>query len=480
MPGENGAEPKRTSPRYPVLLVDDEESWLRSFQSALRASGVNNVVTLSDSRLVLETLERESFCAVAVDLMMPHISGEELIPKILSEYPELPLLVISGLDQVKTAVKCIRMGAFDFIVKTESRNTLIAGIKHAIEIFELRQENSSLRERLFSDDLLHPEYFEEIITTDKTMRTIFQYVEAIAESSRSVLVTGESGVGKEVIARAIHRASERSGEFVAVNMAGLDDNMVADTLFGHKKGAYTGATHARAGLVETASDGTLFLDEIGDLSLESQKKLLRLLQENEYTPLGSDISRKCTARVVAATHRDLNALQEQGKFRRDLFYRLRGHMLTLPPLRERLADLPLLIRYFAQEAAVEFDKPLKTDIPGIVRLLHGYDFPGNIRELRLFIHDAARMATGGRLTPETFEKLLHFDAQIRVGVGRDVPPSETLTFGAQLPSLKDARTMLIQEALKRTANNQSMAAQLLGVSRQAINKYLQSASDKNS
>ena len=226
-------QPKqRTSPRYPVLLVDDEESWLRSFQGALRASGVDNVVTLTDSRLVLDTLARQPHCAVAVDLMMPHLSGEELIVKILAEHPDLPVLVISGLNQIKSAVNCIRLGAFDFIVKTESRDTLIGGIKHAIEIFELRRENSSLRQRLFREELDNPEFFAAIITADKTMRAAFHYVEAIAESSRPVLVTGESGVGKELVAQAIHRASHRPGRFVAVNMAGLDDNMVADTLFG--------------------------------------------------------------------------------------------------------------------------------------------------------------------------------------------------------------------------------------------------------
>jgi len=468
-------QPKRTSPRYPVLLVDDEESWLRSFQGALRASGVDNVVTLTDSRLVLDTLARQPHCAVAVDLMMPHISGEELIVKILAEHPDLPVLVISGLNQIKSAVNCIRLGAFDFIVKTESRDTLIGGIKHAIEIFELRRENSSLRQRLFQEELDNPEYFAAIITADKTMRAAFHYVEAIAESSRPVLVTGESGVGKELVARAIHRASRRPGRFVAVNMAGLDDNMVADTLFGHRKGAFTGATQARAGLVETARDGTLFLDEIGDLSLESQKKLLRLLQESEYAPLGSDVSRKSTARVVAATHRDLGALQDQGNFRRDLYFRLRGHMLSLPPLRERPGDLPLLIDHFAAEAAEELGKPLSADAPAIAALLGRYEFPGNVRELRHLIQDAARLAGGGRLGPEQVRMVLHFDPAAQTNQAAPAPDTALLGFGPQLPSLKQARVLLIEEALRRAGGNQSLAAAMIGVSRQAINKYLQPA-----
>jgi len=462
---------KTASPRYPVLLVDDEESWLRSFQSALRASGVDNVVTIADSRLGLEALGRQQYCAVAVDLMLPHIAGEELIPKILAEHPELPVLVISGLNQIKTAVNCIRLGAFDFIVKTESRNTLIAGIKHAIEIFELRRENSTLRQRLFQEELDCPEHFAAIVTADKTMRAVFHYVEAIAETSWPVLLTGESGSGKELIAQAIHRASRRTGRFVAVNVAGLDDNMVADTLFGHTKGAFTGASQARAGLVETARDGTLFLDEIGDLSPQSQKKLLRLLQEAEYAPLGSDVSRKSTARIVAATHQDLKALQEQGTFRRDLYFRLRGHMAALPPLRERIGDLPLLVEHFAAEAARELGTPLRLDMPGIETLLGNYDFPGNVRELCHLVHDAARMADGAALGPKQFRRVLPFDPAGAHGPAAETPATGLLGFGPRLPTLKQARTLLIEEALRRAGGNQSVAAQLIGVSRQAVSKY---------
>ncbi len=280
-------------------------------------------------------------------------------------------------------------------------------------------------------------------------------------------------MGKELVAQAIHRASHRPGRFVAVNMAGLDDNMVADTLFGHRKGAFTGATQARAGLVETARDGTLFLDEIGDLSLESQKKLLRLLQEGESAPRGADVSRKSTARVVAATHRDLGALQDQGGFRRDLYFRLRGHMLSIPPLRERPGDLPLLIDHFAAEAAEELGKPLSADAPGIAALLGRYEFPGNVRELRHLIQDAARLAGGGRLGPEQVRMVLHFDPAAQMNP--TTPDAALLGFGPQLPSLKQARTLLIEEALRRAGGNQSLAAAMIGVSRQAINKYLQPA-----
>lgn len=345
-----------THPRYPILLVDDEESWLHSFKAALRSNGLDNVELLSDSRKVLKTLGSKQFCAVAVDLVMPHMSGEDLIPLIIESHPELPVLVISGLNEIKTAIKCIRLGAFDFIVKTEDRNTLVAGILHAIEIFELLHENNALRQQFFKSKLDKPELFSKIITAHKDMRAVFQYIEAIAETVRPVLITGESGVGKELVAQAIHRASGRKGEFVAVNIAGLDDNVIADTLFGHKKGAYTGANDSRTGLVEKAKNGTLFLDEIGDLSTASQTKLLRLLQEREYMPLGSDMAKKSSARVIAATHHDLVKMQDTGKFRKDLFYRLKGHSIQIPPLRDRHGDLPLLITHFVNEAVSSLGK----------------------------------------------------------------------------------------------------------------------------
>ena len=304
------------------------------------------------------------------------------------------------------------------------------------------------------------------------MRAVFHYVEAVAETSWPVLLTGESGSGKELIAQALHRASRRTGKFVAVNMAGLDDNMVADTLFGHTKGAFTGATQVRAGLVETARGGTLFLDEIGDLSPQSQKKLLRLLQEGEYAPLGADVSRKSTARIVAATHQDLKVLQEQGAFRRDLYFRLRGHMVSLPPLRERLGDLPLLVEHFAAEAARDLGTPLRVDVSGIVALLGAYDFPGNVRELCHLVHDATRLADGGRLGPELFRRLVPFEPGHDHGGSTGPAPSELLGFGRRLPTLRQARTLLIEEALRRSGGNQSVAAQMIGVSRQAVSKFV--------
>ncbi|SDL52795.1 DNA-binding transcriptional response regulator, NtrC family, contains REC, AAA-type ATPase, and a Fis-type DNA-binding domains [Maridesulfovibrio ferrireducens] len=462
---------KGLNPSFPLLLVDDEDSWLQSFRATLRSQGIDNVVLLNDGTKVMETLKQQEFCAVAVDLMMPGISGEELIPQIVEEYPEVPVLVISGLNEIKAVVNCIRKGAFDFIVKTEDRNTLIAGVRHAIEIFELRQENSSLKQRFFKSGPDKPELFSEIITAHKDMFAIFKYIEAISETARPVLITGESGVGKELVARAVHNASGRKGNFVAVNIAGLDDNIFSDTLFGHKKGAFTGAAEARLGLVEKAKNGTLFLDEIGDLAPTSQTKLLRLLQEHEFMPLGSDMAKRSSARIITATHQSITKMQDQGKFRKDLFFRLRGHMLQIPPLRERIEDLPLLISHFVNEVQADTGTDLNVDIHNIADFLNNYSFPGNVRELQHLVHDGASICGSSELKPKHFKKLMEIPGDSFSGESIH-DSGESVSFGTRLPTLNEVRVKLIDEALRRTNGNQSSAAQLIGVTRQAVSKYL--------
>ena len=241
---------------------------------------------------------------------------------------------------------------------------------------------------MLSAEPAHPEVFADIVTRDSSMLAIFKYAEAVAPTTLPVLITGETGVGKELIGRCIHAASGRSGSFVPVNVAGLDDTLFADTLFGHVKGAYTGADAAREGMVAKAGEGTLFLDEIGDLAPESQIKLLRLLQEREYYPLGTDRPRPASARFVFATNLDIAKAMGDGKFRKDLLYRLRSHHIRIPPLRERPSDLPVLLDHFFQKAA----KVVGKDQPPVPRellpLLGSYAFPGNIRELEGMVFDA--------------------------------------------------------------------------------------------
>ena len=302
------------TPQRPILLVDDEAQALTSFEMTLRSARMSHFISCHDSRDVLPVLAREEIEVMLLDLWMPHVSGEELLQKITADYPDLPIIVITGADDVETAVRCMRQGAFDYIVKPVEKSRLVSSVSRAVELRELHRENQSLKARVLSDRLNRPEAFAAIVTISPGMRSIFQYVEAVAPSPRPLMITGDTGVGKELVARAVHTLSTRKGAFVPVNVAGLDDHVFADTLFGHKRGAFTGAMEARAGLLELAGGGTIFLDEIGDLSAISQVKLLRLLQEGEYLPLGSDLARRSDARIVVATDRYLEAARNSGRF----------------------------------------------------------------------------------------------------------------------------------------------------------------------
>ncbi|MFW5741161.1 MAG: sigma 54-interacting transcriptional regulator, partial [Myxococcota bacterium] len=290
-----------------------------------------------------------------------------------------------------------------------------------------------------------------------------------------VLIGGETGVGKELLARAIHTASERSGEFVAVNVAGVEAQVLDDLLFGHVRGAYTGATQARGGLVERSHQGTLFLDEIGDLSMQAQVKLLRLLQDGEYYPLGQDRPKRVEIRVLAATHRDLDALQADGMFRRDLYYRLCAHRVQLPPLRQRLDDLPLLVAHFAVEAAEEMGQEAGTVPQAVIDAFAAHSFPGNVRELRSMVFDAVRVH--GDL--ESAVPALRGLAGRQSPAPAPVSGQHALVFGAKLPTIEEAKDLLIEEALRRTGGNKSLAAQMLGVTRQALNKRQRQQASKD-
>jgi DNA-binding NtrC family response regulator len=459
-------------PNFSILLVDDEPAWLRSVSLTLARAGINNILTCSDSRQVLDLLGGGSVKLVLLDLTMPHLPGEELLTLIAERHPEILTVVVSGMNQIETAVRCMRLGAFDYFVKTVEEDRLVTGVLRAIRMLELERENQAISDRMLSNQLRHPEAFVNIVTADRTMLGIFGYIEAVATSRQPLLVNGESGVGKELVARAVHTLSGNTGPLIAVNVAGLDDTVFADTLFGHVRGAYTGAEQARRGMIEEATDGTLFLDEIGDLSIPSQVKLLRLLQEGEYFPLGSDRPKRLKARVIVATHRDLRAKEEAGTFRRDLFYRLRTHQILLPPLRERLGDIPLLLDFFLGEAAESLGKRKPTPPKELAQLLATYNFPGNIRELRAMVYDAVSVHRERILSLDTFIKA--------IGPAKEKSPAaviqdHNLFAGLErLPTFSEAAGLLVQEAMARSGGNQTIAARLLCISQPALSKRLSS------
>ncbi len=456
-------------PLLPVLLVDDEDIWLNSFGLTLHSAGITNVITCNDSRKVMEILREQEVSVVVLDLTMPHLSGDELLAKVVNDHPDIPVIIITGLDQVETAVACMKLGAYDFFTKVAEQNRLTTGVRRAIELGILRRENSSLKECFFGDTLKNPEAFSAIITHNQGMHSIFQYIEAIATTCEPVLITGETGVGKELIAQAVHKLSGKSGEFVAMNIAGLDDVMLSDTLFGHRKGAFSGADLNRKGLIAAATDGSLFLDEIGDLGPGGQVKLLRLLQEREYYPLGSDVARSTNARMIFATHQSLEELQESGKFRRDLFFRLRTHLVHIPPLRDRLDDLPLLLDYFLEDGAKRLGKKKPAYPRELLILLATYNYPGNVRELQSMVFDALSKHQSHVLSMDVFKAYINKSV-----IGMDLPeviPSGETVFAIldRLPTLKESGKLLVQEALHRTQGNQAIAAQMLGITRQALN-----------
>jgi len=454
------------------MVVDDEQAILFSIDTSLRMAGLDNIITCSDSRKVMPVLSEQRIEIMLLDLNMPHLPGEDLLSKVRSEFPEIPIIVITGTVDVETAVRCMRSGAFDYVVKPLEESRLVTAVNQALAFNELKKENLALKECIFSDKLEHPEAFSEIITGNKKMLSLFKYIETIASTSQHVLITGETGVGKEMIARAIHMVSGLKGSFTAVNVAGLDDHAFSDTLFGHIKGAFTGADRDRNGLVEQASGGTLLLDEVGDLSHASQVKLLRLLQEGEYLPLGRDNPRYSNARILTATNQDLWSLQETGRFRKDLFYRLGTYHIQLPPLRERMDDIPLLVEAFLEEAAISLNKKRPTPPKELFTLLGTYAFPGNVRELRAIVFDAVSRHTSKMLSLDVFKTHIKKEGGSPVSVTTEDNNDSLMLFPGKLPTIKHATELLVEEALKRSRGNQSVAAQILGISQPALSKRL--------
>lgn len=461
-----------------ILLVDDEYEVIQGFEFILQSEGFAGAIGCQDSRDVLTMIGSEDISLVLLDLSMPNVSGEQLLPLIVEQYPDLPVVIVTGLNDLETAVRCIKAGAFDYLVKPVEPTKLITTVRRAIEMRELRMEYASFKNRVLTNKLDHPECFSAMVTANSGMHAVFQYAETIAITSRPVLITGDTGVGKELLARAVHKLSGRRGPFVAVNVAGLDDNMFSDTLFGHVKGAFTGAEKVRAGLVEQAAGGTLFLDEIGDMELTSQVKLLRLLQEKEYYPLGADAAKLSEVRIVVATNRDLQQLQKKGGFRTDLYYRLQTHHINIPPLRQRIDDIPMLVDYFLDKAAESLNKKKPTVPRELFTLLAAYRFPGNVRELESMVFDAMshhkeRMLSCGRFRDHITR---HSDQPVDVHgdqVDANMESGSSLfALFDRLPTLSEVPGMLIAEAMSRADGNQTVAAQLLGITRSGLSKAL--------
>jgi len=457
----------------PTILVVEDEQYVRESLTAYLDDMGYRVLEAENGRIALELFRSRHPDIVMTDLRMPVMDGFALVEAITAETEFMPIVVVSGVGAVDEAVRAMRLGAWDYLSKPiVNFEELQITLERSLERARIKCELERLRRHLSDGTLGDETAFGSIITTSSRMRAIFLYLESVAPSRQPVLISGETGTGKELVARAVHTLSGIGGPYVAINLAGLDDAMFSDTLFGHQRGAYTGADRAREGLIRQAAGGTLFLDEIGDLSPGSQVKLLRLLQEGEYLPLGSDKVQRSSARIVAATHADLKSKMESGTFRPDLYYRLCSHRVELPPLRDRPEDLPLLTAHFLEKSAALLGKPTPVAPAELNCYLAAYRFPGNIREMESIIHDAVARSVSRILSLEPIVAAIGTDLRIPVSAVPVVSNCPVCPFGEKFPTLKGAEDLLIAEALRLADNNQRLAAAYLGISRQALNKRL--------
>lgn len=449
--------------------MDDESEITSSYEIFLKRAGYGNYKVYNNPVVFYEDLPGITPSVVFLDLRMPGMGGEELMAAVGELHPNTSVFIVSGTEDVETAVRCIQNGALDYVVKPIDKDRFQTAILKGIEIYDIRAELVEVKNAL--GECVPNTSFSHITTRNQEMMGIFRYIESVGPGRAPVLIVGETGTGKELIAEAVHKSSGRKGELVPVNVSALDENMFNDTLFGHVKGAFTGAEKERKGLLSTAESGTVFLDEIGDLKESSQIKLLRVLQNMEYSPLGADKPLKTNARIVAATNADLEKKVADGSFRQDLFYRLSTHKIVIPPLRKRTDDLELLFTRFYDDQMREREI-VWSEIPfDFLSALKGHPFPGNVRELISVVSDYVAIFKNRKPGMNELKKFLAAH-NIKSSSKKRPPDSSSFAYEGKFPTLKEMEAVLVDASLELTGGNQSRAAGLLGISRQALNKRL--------
>jgi DNA-binding NtrC family response regulator len=469
---------------YPIMLVDDEPQVLSLLNSFLLNEGFSNVSTFDDSQRALEQFKIEEFALAVIDLNMPGLEGRELLKRFSEIKPNVPVIVVTADSQIETAIDCMKTGAADYLTKPVSVARLLVSVRRVLELRRVSEDLTLLDQGPEGGSSARMPHIPALITQNREMVTLLRYVEVVAKSRQPVLISGETGVGKELVAQAVHALSGFKGGFVSINIAGLDDQMFSDTLFGHRRGAFTGALNDRDGLIMKAANGTIFLDEIGEMNELSQIKLLRLLQENEYYQIGSDFPLRCSARLVVATNRNLWQRMNAGQFRKDLYYRLCTHQVEIPPLRKRSGDIPLLLDHYIELAAKELGKDKPSYRKELVDFLVTYRFPGNIRELQSLVHDLVNRTTTPWLSTTLLKEIIAHGRGPEMiepdpGQAATSPGSDSISFSS-FPTLKCAESFLIDRALELAGNNQGSAARMLGITRQALNNRLNRAKSKGS
>jgi two-component system response regulator HydG len=437
-----------------VLVVDDEPSNRTSLEKIFEREGMR-VLCADSAKTALELARRHRVEVVLTDLMMPGTSGLELLRALKEVAPDTEVVMMTAYGTVEVAVQAMREGAYDFVEKPLKRMTIVKSVRKAAERQSLVVENRSLRREL---KLLTT---REIVGQSAALRRVLDVAAQAAPSSATVLILGESGTGKELIARSIHEKSGRPGPFVAVNCAAIPESILEAELFGHERGAFTGAVGRREGRFARAKGGTLFLDEIGELSPAVQVKILRVLQEGEYEPVGGNTV-KSDARIIAATNRDLRSEVDAGRFREDLYYRLNVISVTAPPLRARREDVPLLVDHFVGLYCKKNSRARLTIPPDVLGRLVDYTWPGNVRELENVIERAAVLCRGDAVSLDDLPDVI---------ARASSPAPSDLTFSIGTP-LEEVELRMIKETLKHAHGDKPLAAQLLGISTRTIYRKL--------
>lgn len=384
------------------ILVVDDEAVIREGMRRILDGGGFTAETFANGYLAIEKLQAEAFDLLITDLKMPGMGGMEVLKSIKVLQPEMPVIIITGYSSVDTAVEVMKNGAVDYIAKPFTPEEIIEKVENALEQKAVLFDDMYLRKELRDNH-----GFDMFIGASREMQKVYRRIMQVAPTDSSVLITGESGTGKELVACAIHKNSQRRDQpFVAVDCTSLAENLLESELFGHVKGSFTGAVHTKMGLFKVADGGTLFLDEVANISLTTQAKLLRVLQEREVTPIGGTQPIPINIRLVAATNRNLRTLVAEGSFREDLFFRLNIIPVDLPPLRDRKGDLPLLIAHFLKKFAEEMGKEIRGLAPDALALLEEYPFTGNVRELENIVERAVVLVEGGLIQKENLELTL--------------------------------------------------------------------------
>ncbi|MEO5330247.1 MAG: sigma-54 dependent transcriptional regulator [Magnetococcus sp. THC-1_WYH] len=435
-----------------LLIVDDEPVAVRNLAHVMRKEGYKTTA-VDNGPEALALVERQAFDIILTDLRMDGADGLQILHAAKKHSPGCEVILITGFATLESAVESMRKGAFFYIAKPYRLEEVRQIVSEALHKVRLRRENRSLKEQLqrIRGDA-------HVITRDPTMLKLLETVHQIAPTGCNVLITGESGVGKELVARALHQHSgSPQGPFVAVNCGVFTEDLLSSELFGHEKGAFTGATTAKAGLMEAAKGGSLFLDEITEMTPSMQVKLLRAVQEREIIRVGGTRPIPIDARFIAATNRHLGEAVAMGKFRQDLYFRLNVITLAIPPLKERRGDIELLVEYFLKRGAQRMDRPVPTIIPEALALLQNYEFPGNIRELENIIERGLALCNHDVITPQ------HLPNELRIHAIK--------TFrnrGDRTPTLEELETDYIRWVLDETGGNQTRAAEILGIDRVSL------------